>query len=443
MLKLKTKSLFFLLFLLALSFIFVACNGDGEDAATDTDTTVDTTDEDTEETGDGNDSTSEDTASDIPEKPDMLKMWVHDEDIQFQAYEELTALFTEEFGIGVEMIPYSQSDQLDGLSLDGPQGLGPDLFYTPHDHMGNIHVQGLAAELELTPDQEARLAEYNQEAVLSFSFEGTQYGIPAVVETYVLFYNQDLVPEAPETMDELMDIAVNLTDGDTYGFLIDGTNFYFTYPFLTGPGGYIFHQDADGIFDTDDIGLATAGAVEGAGLIQSWFQDGLLPVGMDMDILNGLFMDGKAGMAVTGPWAIADYREAIGDSLAIAPLPTWDGNSLNSFSGNKGWLVNYYSENLYWATELALFLTNAENGERYFEIANELPAHSNVTINDEFMGPVLEQIQVAEPMPNVPEMALVWEPMADALNFISQGDDPQEVLDEAVEQIRANINMQQ
>lgn len=375
------------------------------------------------------------------EKPDELVMWVHEEEAQLEAYEIITERFTEEYDIDVEIIPYSQGEQLSGMSLDGPQGIGPDLFYAAHDNVGNIHLEGLAAELEFTEDQQERLDEYNEEAVLSFSFEGIQYGIPSVVETYVLFYNQSLVPEAPETMDELMEIAHDIHDGDTYGFLINATDFYFTYPFLTGPGGYIFAQDDEGIYDVEDIGLNTDGAVEGAEMIASWYEDGFLPDGVDTDIVSGVFQEGNAGMAVSGPWAIPDFRNGLGDDLGVSVLPTWDGEHLSSFAGNKGWLVNYYSENQYWATELALFISNAENGATYFEVAGELPAHTGVEIEDEFMEPVLEQIEYAEPMPNVPEMSQVWEPMGEALQFISQGDDPEEVLDEAVEQIEADILM--
>ncbi|MBU9711459.1 extracellular solute-binding protein [Evansella tamaricis] len=435
----KSKSLLLsLMLLLVLSIALVACSSDEETETPADDPAEDTTDDATEDTDDG-----DDVAGDVPEKPEELTMWVNDEDAQLDAYEEITARFTAEYGIDVNIIPYSMLDQVDGLSLDGPQGLGPDLFFQPHDRMGDIVLQGLAAELELTDDQLARLGDYSEEAVQSFSYEGVQYGIPAVVETYGLFRNTELVPEAPETMDELMDIARELTDGDTYGFLMEATNFYFTYPFLTGKGGYIFAQDASGAYDIDDIGLSNAGAVEAAETIQAWFEEDLMPVGIDGDIMNGLFTEGKVGMVVTGPWNIADYSEHIGDNLAISTLPTWDGEPLNSFSGNKGWLVNYYSDNYYWATELALFITNGENSETYFEIAREIPAHSAVSIDDPFMAAIFDQAQLAEPMPNVPEMGQVWDPIAEALEFITQGDDIQEVLDEAVEQIREQIAMMQ
>ncbi|RNA70087.1 sugar ABC transporter substrate-binding protein [Alteribacter keqinensis] len=431
----KGKFLLTLMMMLVLSIALVACGGGDDDAPADPDT-----DENGEDAGEEAEGEAQ-ADSDAPEKPESLDMWVNDEDSQLDAYEEITQRFEDEHGIEINITPFSMLDQTEAVSLDGSSGQGPDLFFQPHDRMGDIVLQGLAAELELTADQEERLSEYNEEAVTAFSYEGIQYGIPAVVETYALFYNTDLVEEAPQTLDELMEIADSLTDAsaDEYGFLMEATNLYFAYPFLTGAGGYIFNQDADGAYDTEDIGLDNEGAVEGAALIQSWFEDGYMPTGIDGDVMNGLFQDGKVGAVITGPWAIPDYRDALGDSLAVAMLPEWDGDQLNSFSGNKGWLVSEYSEDKYWATELALFITNAESSETYYETAGELPAHTAVEIDDEFMGPIFEQTQVAEPMPNVPEMSQVWEPVSDALQFISQGEDPQEVMEEAVEQIRDQI----
>ncbi|MGM0523615.1 MAG: extracellular solute-binding protein [Bacillota bacterium] len=420
------------LLMLVLSMFLVACGGDDEatdDGGTDTGS-------DSEQTN-----TEDDTSSDLPEKPESLKVWVNDEEQQLNAYDEIFARFTDEHGIEVEVTPYSMLDQTEGLSLDGPSGQGPDLFFQPHDRMGDIHLQGLAAELEFTEEQQAKLEGYNQEALNAFNYEGTQYGIPAVVETYALFYNKSLVPEAPQTMDELMTIARDLTDdsGSQYGFIMEALNLYFVYPFLTSEGGYIFDQNDDGSYNAEDIGLNNEGAVAGAETIQTWYEEGLIPQGADADVINGLFMDGSVGMVVNGPWAIPDYEAALGDDLGIATLPEVDGEVLNSFSGNKGWLVSYYTENQHWATELALFATNAENSETYYNVAGELPGHTEVEIEDEFMSAIFDQTQYAHPMPNIPEMSKVWEPVGDALTFISQGEDPQEVLDEAVELIKEDI----
>ena len=189
-------------------------------------------------------------------------------------------------------------------------------------------------------------------------------------------------------------------------------------------------------YDADDIGLANEGAIAGAKMIQSWFQDGLIPVGMTGDYMNGAMRDGKVGMVITGPWALPDYTAALGDKLKVAPIPTIDGNPAASFSGVKGWFVSEYSENKYWATDLALFITNAQSSVTYFDIAGEIPARDDITIDDELRNGILAQAAFAQPMPNIPEMSQVWGPINDALGFISQGEPVDEVLAEAVELIK-------
>jgi arabinogalactan oligomer/maltooligosaccharide transport system substrate-binding protein len=426
----RTKSFLWLTVLvLALSALLAACGPDRDE---------------------GNGSASESGASagedggegTAPEKPDTLTMWVNDEDAQLSAYEQIVEKYEEETGIAVEITPFSMLDQLDALSLDAAAGGGPDLFFQPNDRMGDIYLQGLAAELELTPEQ---LEGYPEGAIDALNYEGAQLGIPAVIETYALFYNTELVPEAPETFEEMEQIAAELTNAsaDEYGFLMEATNFYYLYPFLEAHGGYVFEQDAEGVYDSASIGLANEGAIEGASLIQSWFEEGYLPVGINGDIMSGYFRDGQVGAVITGPWSIPEFSEALGDNLAVAPLPKINGKNPASFSGVKGWLVNEYSANQYWATDLALFITNPENSLTYFEVAGELPARTDVEIDDELRQPILEQSEYAVPMPNIPAMSSVWEPMEDAFEFISQGEDPAEVLEEAVQQIADKITLQE
>ncbi|MED3748082.1 ABC transporter substrate-binding protein, partial [Geobacillus stearothermophilus] len=59
--------------------------------------------------------------------------------------------------------------------------------------------------------------------------------------------------------------------------------------------------------------------------------------------------------------------------------------------------------------------------------------------NDPLIAGFAEQIQYGEPMPNVPEMSQVWEPMSNALQFIAKGENPKAVLGEAVKTIQDKI----
>lgn len=289
------------------------------------------------------------TTTENVKKPEKLVVWVNDEEKQKQALSDIFKKYTEKTGIKIEMVAVNMLDQAKKIALDGPAGKGPDVFFQPHDRIGDIVLQGLADPVDLGDAK----SEYNKTAIDAVTYDGQTYGVPFVVETYGLFYNKDLVPEAPKTMEDLMKIAKEKTNAakDQYGFLMEAANFYFVYPFFAGYGGYVFHNK-DGKVDTSDIGLANDGAVKGAELVQSWFKNGYIPKEINQDIMNGLFTKGNVATVISGPWNIATYRDALGDKLATAPLPVLEnGEHPKSFVGVKTWMLSAYSKNKEWATQ--------------------------------------------------------------------------------------------
>ncbi|GAK13640.1 LOW QUALITY PROTEIN: maltose/maltodextrin ABC transporter, substrate binding periplasmic protein MalE [Geomicrobium sp. JCM 19039] len=376
-----------------------------------------------------------------PDKPDSLHVWVNEEDDQIAAVQTIVERYEEETGIEVQLTSMDMFDQVENIALDGPAGSGPDIYFAPHDHTGNLAVQNLA---EHNGEYEDR---FTEESIQGMTYDGEVYGVPLVSETYGLLYNTELVPEAPTTIDELEAIAEELTDTsqDEFGFLMEHNNMYFAYPFLTGFGGYIF-AETDGGYDTSDIGLANEGAIEGVERMQTWSENGWIPPSIDPEIQDGLFTDGNVGVSLTGPWNIPSYSSAIGEeNLRSAPLPELpNGEVAPSLIGFKSWILSPFSEEKYWAQDLMIFMTEDENNMEYYRVAGEMPAVTHLLedpeiADDELMQGFAEQILNGSPMPNVPEMNQVWEPIGDALQFSAQGEDSEEVLEEAVDLIHENI----
>ncbi|ART75767.1 sugar ABC transporter substrate-binding protein [Sutcliffiella horikoshii] len=393
--------------------------------------------------GNGGSAEGEGTTTEGADKPEKLTVWVNDDEKQRAALDEIFAAYTEETGIEVEATGISMLDQVEALALDGPAGNGPDVFFGPHDRLGDIVLRGLADPIDLGEDASL----YSETAMNAVTVDGEAYGVPQVIETYGMFYNKDLVSaEEIATMEGLMKVAEEQTDAgsDKYGFLMEATNFYFIYPFFAGNGGYVFNNDGSG-FDASDIGLANEGAVQGGELVQSWFDNGYIPKEINGDIMSGLFTEGKVATVLTGPWNIATYRDALGDKLGTATLPKLEnGDVPKSFVGVKAWMLSSFSENKEWSIDLMKFITNYDNAMKYYEVAGEMPAlqealDSDEIANDELIGAFAEQTQYGEPMPNIPQMQQVWDPMGSALQFIANGDDVGEVLEEAVKTIEDNI----
>ncbi|SEU23633.1 extracellular solute-binding protein [Paenibacillus sp. NFR01] len=388
--------------------------------------------------------TTGETASSMPEKPKSLTIWPDADEAKLAVITEMTKKYTEQTGIEVIINPLAMNDQPESLSLDGPAGKGPDLFYQPG--IGNLVVKGLVQPLKA---DDSVLGIYTPESLTALSQDGTLYGLPLVTETIAMFYNKKIVPEAPKTIADLEKLAAEKTNAkkQEYGFLFEGTNFYYAWPFMGGSGGYIFKNDGSGKYDIHDIGLNKEGSVKGVQLIQDWFTKGYLPKGVNGDIVGGLFGQGKVGAIINGPWAVADLKKQLGDDLAVAPLPVLaDGSHPTTFIGVKGWMLSKFSKSPQWASDLAAFLTNEENALTYFQKTGEVPPVLSVLDNPALTGdPIVagfsEQNKYGKPFPTVPELDAVWDPMANALKFAAEGQNVQAALDDAVKQVEDKIKM--
>lgn len=390
----------------------------------------------------GEDNGSSEEETDMPEKPEVLKLWVNAEEKQEDAVLEITEKYTEETGIKVDLVPVDMLEQVEKLDVEGPAGNGPDIIFQPHDRIGDLVLRGLVEPVDFGDVE----SDYTDTALEAVQYDGEYWGYPAVIETYGMYYNKTLVDEEPETMEDIMKIAAADTDAsnDEFGFLMEAANFYFVYPFFSGYGAYVFANEA-GNYDINDIGLANEGSIEGGELVKSWFDEGYIPQDLTPDIMNGLFQEGKVSTVLNGPWMVREYQDALGDDLGVMTLPLLDnGEHPKSFVGVKSYMLSYYSENQEWAEDLMAYITNYDNSMLYYDVAGEIPARDDamedpIIAEDPIYSAFADQTQYGEPMPSVPAMQQVWDPINDALNFIGKGEPVDEVLEEAVQIILDQI----
>lgn len=427
-----------LLLIFMLTFALAACGNSGNDKASEEKETESTTDENaTEETGE---------EELVPEEGAELKVWESGGAIgewtQFVAEE-----FTKKYGVPVTFEEVGHTDAPGKLKTDGPAGLAADVFAAPHDHLGSMVSSGLILENFFPEEYQDAFLKATTDGT---TYEGVLYGYPLSIETYALFYNKDLVKELPETMDELLEQAKSLTDvaNNKYGFMMEVANFYFVYSFIGGYGGYVF---GDNNTNADDLGLNNEGAVQ-AGKLMQRIKNEVLPLkneDITYDVKQSLFNEGKLAFNVDGPWAVDGHRDA-GVNFGVMPFPKLDNGQVpTSFSGIRAFYVNSYTKYPNAAALFAKFATSEEMLLKRFEMTGQLPPmtslmeHETVK-NDEIASAFLEQAKYAVPMPNIPAMPMVWEPMSSALTTIwNDGTDPKQALDAAVEQIKSAIASQE
>lgn len=377
----------------------------------------------------------------------QLLVWDNDE-AEGEWAKYVAEEFTKRYGIPVKVEFVKHTDAPNKLQTDGPAGLGADVFNAPHDHTGNMASAGLILENFYADEM---MAEHVDAALEGGSFEGRLYGYPISVETYGLFYNKDLVENVPETWDELIAQAKAFNDSanQKYGFMYDVGNFYYDFAFIGGYGGYVFGNNNT---DASDLGLNGEAAIKAAELVKR-IRDELLPTlkkeDITYDIKNSLFQEGKLLFDMNGPWAAAGYRDA-GVNFGIAPLPKLDnGANPTSFSGIKSYYVNAYTQYPEAASLYASFAASKEMQLKRFEMTGQVPTRHDLADEPEIAGDpvvsgILAQAAHAIPMPNIPEMQTVWEPMASAFSLIWNEDvDPQKAMDNAVTQIQDAISLMQ
>ena len=336
------------------------------------------------------------------------------------------------------------ADDLQGNFITANQaGNGPDMIVAAHDWIGNLVQNSAISPVQLPSGASDAIAPVGLEAV---TYDGQTYGAPYAVETLVLFANNDLtdVPE-PKSVEELVEAAKAGGAENVLSLPVgEQGDAYHMQPFYTSAGGYLFGKDGDGNLNPQDVGVGKEGSIAAAEKIGELGKDGVLKTSISGDIASSLFTDGKAAYLVSGPWALEDIRTAKID-FTMSAVPGFDGmDPAVPFAGVNAFYVATNGKNPAFAQQFASAIaTSADIPEQMFP-KNELPP-VNVELQKKLSGDYPEIVKIAElagnadPMPAIPEMAAIWEPLGQAEANLVGGADAESTMTSAGEQISSQI----
>ena len=365
----------------------------------------------------------------------------------YKAYmEEAAKAFEKESGTKVTIKTGDALGGLDKLSLDNQSGKAPDVMMAPYDRVGGLGNDGQLAEVTLNKDSKT---DKTTESLVTNG--GKVYGAPAVIETLVLYYNKDLIQEAPKTFGELEELAKDSKydfageAGKNTAFLADWTNFYYAYGLLSGNGGYVFGKDGT---DPKDIGLNNQGAIDGIEYAKTWYAKwpkGLQDTQGAANFIQTQFQEGKTAAIIDGPWKAASLKEAK-VNYGVATIPTLpNGKAYSAFGGGKAWVIPAGANHPEAAQKFVNFLTSTDQQKALYDKTNEVPANTEareyaVGKNDELTAAVVKQFENAQPMPNISEMSTVWDPAKTMLfEAVSGKKSSKDAADDAVKLIKETI----
>jgi arabinogalactan oligomer / maltooligosaccharide transport system substrate-binding protein len=373
-----------------------------------------------------------------------LVVWHSYRAAEKSAFEKVVANYNKAVaakGVKVTTLAVPYDAFADKITAAVPRGNGPDVFIFAQDRMGGWVEAGKTIEpIDFYLD-DATKARYLPTTLEAMTYRGTTYGLPLNYKVITMIYNKKLVPAPPRTSTELVALAKKLTDkaSGRFGLVYNYGDFYFHAALMNAFGGKVF---APGPKPT----LNDPANVKSVEYVMKWVEkDGILPLEPSVALITALFNEGKAAIVFNGPWFLGEISPSI--EYALAPLPVIDETKtpMKPWMTVEGAYVTAPSKNKEAAYDFIKYLTDVEPGKILALEGRQSPANKAVYSDPKVSSdPVLkvfrEQVEVAVPMPNVPEMTMVWTPATTAMNSIMKKTaTPKAALDEAQKAVAKDV----
>lgn len=320
----------------------------------------------------------------------------------------------------LEIVFEKKTSLTDSLKLVGNDpNSAPDMFIFAHDKIGVFAEMGILAPVnELLP--EGALDGWLDMTLTAATYKGTLYQLPLYFETLLFMYNRRYMQdeEVPATTEELLAYMEKNTGRGRYGFVEQHSTAYYSAAWIHGFGGSIIDESAVPFPDSE--------AVKNALTYHLKFV-ALMPGETEYSTVNTLFLDGKADATIGGPWMVPSARDA-GIDLGIAPMPVVDstGIALAPYSGVQGvHVLKFAAENKTESVKKVLAaLLDPHIGISLALASGCAPANSQcyddpMVRDDELVKAMRKTAEIAVPMPNIPEMDVMWTVVSNLLTDVN------------------------
>ena len=320
----------------------------------------------------------------------------------------------------LEIVFEKKTSLTDSLKLVGNDPTAaPDLFIFAHDKIGVFAEMGILAPVtELLAED--TLANCLPMTLSAATYKDTLYQLPLYFETLLFMYNRRYMQddEVPTTTGELLDYMGRNTGRGRYGFVEQHSTAYYSAAWIHGFGGSIINESGTPFPDGQAVRDALAYHLQFVSL---------MPGETEYSTVNTLFLEGKADSTIGGPWMVPSARDA-GIDLGIAPMPTVDatGKPLAPYSGVQGiHVLKFAAEGKKEAVKTLLAaLTDPSIGTSLALASGCAPANAKcyddpAVANDELVQSMRTTAGIAVPMPNIPEMDVMWTVVGNLLTDVN------------------------
>lgn len=335
----------------------------------------------------------------------VITIWHDKEDAVAQVLQKQLDQLAPEVTVKLER----KSDLTEALKMVGndPKA-APDMYFFAHDKIGVYAEMGILSPVtDFIPGEE--LDPYMDMTIRAATYQDVVYQLPVYYETLLFMYNKRYMKEeeVPRTTEELYSYMQENTKGGHYGFVEQHSTAYYSAGWIHGFGGYLLNDQGEPGLDLPQTEKALA--------YHKKFVD-LMPGESEYATVNTLFSEGKAHATIAGPWLVPTVRQA-GMDLGIAPMPVVEetGMALAPYSGVQGiQVLKNAGETKKEAVEkvlrslmdprLQVDLAKASGCAPASEACYDM---EEITSDDVVMA-MKQTAENAVPMPNRPEMDVMW-----------------------------------
>ncbi|HEU4384490.1 MAG TPA: extracellular solute-binding protein [Anaeromyxobacteraceae bacterium] len=324
----------------------------------------------------------------------------------------------------------------DKITAAVPRGKGPDVFIFGQDRLGGWIEAGNTVEpLDFFLDEGVK-GRFIPTTLQAMTYRGTVYGLPFNYKEITLIYNKKLVSAPPKTTGELVALAKKLTDkkAGRFGLAYAYSDYYYHAALQNAFGGRVFDEGKPVLNAPENV--------KALDLLLKWIDAGIVPAEPSTALITSLFNEGKAAMVFNGPWFLGEIAKEV--DYGLARLPTVDeagGKPMRPWMTVEGLYVTAPSKNKEAAYDLVKYLTDVPAATVMALEGRQTPSNKKAyddprVAGDRVLSAFRAQAETALPMPNLPEMSMVWSPATTVMNTVTRkAATPQGALDKAQAQV--------
>ena len=370
-----------------------------------------------------------------------LLIWHDKEEEVADVLAEFLAVLEPEITVTLER----KSGLTEALKLVGNDASNaPDMYFFAHDKIGMYAEMNIIVPITELVSEES-LAGFLDKTIAASTYQGEIYQLPIYFETLLFMYNKDLMSEndIPSTTGDLFGFMQRNMGGNSFGFVEQYTNAYFNAGWIHGFGGQII----------DEYGVPMLNSPEFIQALEYYRQFvRMMPGEAEFATISTLFREGLAAATIGGPWLVPGLRNA-GIDLGLAPMPivSETGLPLAPYMGVQGiHVLRVATENERRAEAIGVLLNHlisTDIGVALAEATGSAPAleaafELDIIQSNEMVMMMYETAQTAIPIPNIPEMDVMWVVTSDLLTEVNlRGEDIETAANAAQERAEGLIEL--